>query len=635
MRNRRSLKEANREKFIRDEISKNFSNAREMVLFRTKFIDKQTKDKTSLLSDDFPYNAGKESSVSTEKTLRYNIISDLETVKNILDIETEKITNNHRSYINAFNALENEFKTLENEANRNILLTLRDDPFSYGITETFQSYDMIDNERSTSQTLMDKITLGATSISPEDLPIKNVSTRFISRNGSITNVSELSDSYNIYKKDGSDFKVKVETSNNSTFVQLELLIELQTEVKIDKLAVVSRAIEANSTESISVFYSKDGVEYLRPELSSIDRMENLTNLFDIYDTDIKSLKIRFGKYSADISNVTSNQYIYSIDYIGKIDYLFNDESVFYSKGYEIVDEDENPVDFTMATLETGTCCVTPDETSISFFLSKDGENYLPASYFGEENTVVAFKNVIDRDVFTRIDNNTVNDLIEVDLNTWKINNYIQKNIIVNIDSLVIKRNFSKWILNNGRFETTISIENEEGRFFDVGPNTCKINEVEKSGRFFLPKGEHFVSVFSANYKTVIQRLQNISLLREADDLYPYNLKYVFQGYDYSNNFEGEKVYQGADSFFESRLKKVDKNYFENNPNDRDIFYVEDTNEGLFFYIHKGDRNSLEQIYLDCRINDDNIDNKIYVKAILKTNNVFKTPRIDSIQVRVI
>ena len=33
--------------------------------------------------------------------------------------------------------------------------------------------------------------------------------------------------------------------------------------------------------------------------------------------------------------------------------------------------------------------------------------------------------------------------------------------------------------------------------------------------------------------------------------------------------------------------------------------------------------------------DANVDNKVYVKAVLQTENQFKSPRIDSIQVRVI
>lgn len=631
MRNRRSLFEGNKEKLIRSLIDESLLETKEYVLARPKTLNKV---KSELVSENqFPYSAKEESSIIKESNLRYNTISDLEVCLNLLEQKIDYVSTTHFNYINAFNSLINDYKQIELDANKNLLLALRDDPFSYGVIDDFTNYQHIDFLRSTINVIKDKITLGAKRIEDRDLSIKNVTTKLSSRNGTITSIDELNSTNNIYFKDGSSFKVKVETSNSSTFVELEIMIELNVETSIDKLSVVARSIENNNTESIAVSYSKDGYNYLSPELSDIERLENLTNLFDIYDTDIKYIKVRLQKRAADITTRFRNQYVFSIDYIGTIDYEFNSESVFYSKAYEIVDEDNNPINFTMATLETGTCCLTPDETSISFFLSKDGENYQPASYFKESGTVVEFLNQIDRDVFLLADESS-KDLISIDSQTWKLNNYIPAGINFDKNSFVIKRNLNKWKrVSGGFYETTIDIENEEGMFFDIKETSCNVNNITRTGRFFLQKGTH--TIRTNRYLDVNPRLQNETFLIEIDTFYPTNHKYIFEGYEYPTSFNGNKVYIGADRIYEKSLIKVDKIFFERNRDRRDIFYIETTDTGTYFYLNKSNVFDNEEIYIDCRIEDDNVDNKIYIKAILKSENQFKSPRIDSVQVRVI
>jgi len=630
MRNRRSLSEASKEKLIRDSIKESLETNKEYIVSRPKHLNKV--DATLLNPTNFPYSAREESSSSKETDLRYTSISDLEVCKSLLEEEIGYVIAMHRSQMNAMYGLMSDYKKLERDANRNLLLSLRDDPFSFGVTDDFSEYDFIDFSRSTTTAIKDKITLGAKRIADIDLPIKSVSTKLISRNGVINSIDELSDTYNLYRKDGSSFKVKVETNNSTTFVELQILLELSEEVSIDKLSVVARSLETNDTENILVSYSKDGVNYLSPELGDIERLENLTSLFDIYDTDIKYVKVRLQKRAADITTRFRNQYIFSVDYIGAIDYEFESSSTFYSKAYEIVDEDGNPVNFTMASLEKLTCCVTPNETSISFYLSKDGENYMPANYFGESGTIVEFSNQISRSVFSVFSNEN-RDLISVDNNTWKLNNYIPTGTSFLKDTLVVKRNINKWKQVGNVYSATIDIENNEGMFFDIKDTTCKVDGVTKTGRFFLAKGSYLIE--TEKYEEVKPRLSSEALLRAGDSLYPKNHKYIFEGYNYPATFTGERVYVGCDRLYEVAARRVTENFFNKNSDKRDIYFIKETSSGSEFYLNKADILTNEEIYIDCRIDDVNVDNKVYVKAVLQTENQFKSPRIDSIQVRVI
>lgn len=632
MRNRRSFEEANKEYYLRKQIDASLASGNSYILARPRFLNKESLSADALMDNQFPYSYGSESSSTSENELRYKLTSDIETCKNMLEKEIDFVSTSHRSYMNAFYSSEQAFKKLESEANRELLLSLSDDPFSYGITDDFKEYSNIDFEKSTTTVYKDKILLNSNSFDTKDLDIKRISTSVSAQNGAVLSVNEISDTNNIKRKDGSSFKVKANASSPGATLELEVLIELRTEANIDKLLVSARSVEGGEKEGISVAYTKDGSNYIYPNEQPITRLENLNNMFDIYDTDIKAIKVKFFKYAADTSQNLINQYIYSIDYIGIAEYKFDSYGEFYSLPYEITDEDDNAINFTLASMLTGTCCTVPKESSISFFLSKDGENYIPVSYFEDSSTVVEFVNQINRNIFTRINENNL-DLIEESDSVWKLNNYIPVDVSFVESSLVIKRNLNKWFKKGAFYYCTIEIDNDEGLFIDFKDSICTINGVERRGRVFLPKGEH--SIKTTNYREIRANLSSETALRSLDPFYPTNHKYLLEGYSYGLNFNGEKVYAGVDNLYEAKLTRVDENFFNLNSDRRDIYYLETTDEGSFIYINKAGLSNQEEIFLDGRINDNNVDNKLYIKAILESNNPSISPRIDSIQVRVI
>ena len=60
----------------------------------------------------------------------------------------------------------------------------------------------------------------------------------------------------------------------------------------------------------------------------------------------------------------------------------------------------------------------------------------------------------------------------------------------------------------------------------------------------LEKGFHTIKTSSANYLKVSSYLGSLEELEEEDKLYPYNHKYLFEGYSYPQSFQGEKNYFG-------------------------------------------------------------------------------------------
>lgn len=634
MRNRRSVFEENKEKFLRN----NYFSKGNYVVPTKSYIESQSRGKTHLLdnSDQF-HEYSSASSSEKENSIRYNIVSDLETILNRLSIEADSIKNNHRSYINAFESMRSKFKEFELNANRQLLLYLNDDPFTYGVTDKFETYDFVDFSRSTTRMLADKITLGAQSFSDEPLNIRSIETRVYSPDSVVSSMELLSNDSNIKFKDGSNFKVRATSSNASATMKLEVVIFLEEEANINELQVVSRAIESNAKESISIYYSKDNSQYVQPDNHDLVRSESSINNFSIFDTDIKSIKVIFTKHAYDRVYANQYEYFFSIDYIGKINYVYDDRSTFYSKAYEIVDEDGNPVNFSMATLKVGTCCTLPDGTAISFYLSKDNENYYPASYFEEANSIVEFNNTIDRDIFQRYDASATSDLISID-NEIYLNNYIPSGTSIIDGTLVIKRNINSWervssTLPGNRYKATIEIDALEGRYIDLGDTSCKINGTSRSGLVFLPKGRYEIE--TSQYEVLPSGISKEVGLRLLDSLYPYNHKYLFEGYSYPPSFEGEMIYSGVDIVYEKYLTKVNRSFFDLNTNRRDIYTLVEREQGTFIKVHRGAITGNEEIFLDARINDNNIDNKVYVKAIMTSTSGTAMPKIDSIQVRVV
>lgn len=630
MRNRRSVLEQNKEKYLKEEV---FSKG-VFVLPRKQFVEKQVASNTNLLNNDDDFHEyGSESSASKEQEIRYNLISDLETALNRINFTIDLVKNNHRSYINSFENARQRFKKLERDANRELLLSLKKDAFSYGVTDNFQNNNFVDLERSTTNIVGNKITLGASSFSTEDLEISSIETRITSPNSIVQSINRLSNPSNVQQKDGSSFKTIAIASTQDAVVELEVLIYLSSATNIEKLEVVSRALESNSKEGISIYYSKDRTTFIQPEFHDTDRLETGSNIFDVYDSSIKALKIIFTKYSYDRRINNNYEYFFSVDFIGKIKYSFNSESVFYSKGYEIEDEDGNPVDFSLATIKTGTCCIIPNNTSISFYLSKDGENYREVGFYDETNDVIEFKNSIDRDIFQRSNPETESDLISENGSTF-LNNYIPSNISYIQNTIEIKRNLNKWQPSLNGYKTTIEINSIEGRYFDLQDTSCRVNGVEKTGLFFLPRGRYEIE--TSRYQEVLASgINSESELRQQDSYYPTNHKYIFEGFSYKNSFTGNKVYVGADNLYEKYLTKVSKSFFDINPNRRDIFCLIERDEGTFIQVHQAGYSAEEEFYLTCRINENNIDNKVYVKAVLKSRNPRVSPRIDSIQIRVV
>ena len=625
MRNRRSFFESQKERFVKEAYESNPNN---FVLNSVKYIERNSADE--MLEEEFTHRPGFSSSAEIENKFRYALVSNLETTKNILDIKEEQLITNHRSYINAFKDIERKYDKLEREANRELLMLTDDTPFLYGVTDNLSTQEFVDENRTTAYWYGGQFMLPPKSFKRTKLNIKNVSSNLKVRGGSLKEINELSNKNNILYKDGSNYKIKAETSSAYCTVELELIIELDAGQQVDKLEVVCNAVEGFEKESIRVIYSKDGARYLSPEDTDYERISSGFNTFDIYDSDVRIIKIFMQKNAADSSFNNKNEYLFSIDFIGNVEYVYESQGEVYLGPYLIKDIEDIAIDFDMAAIKTGTCCIVPGETSIDFSISKDGENYIPISYFDNGSTVVEFKNQINENIFS-LTNPDAGDLIGLGGGEYRLNRYIPDGLNFSEDSLVVRRGVGEWVQAGNVYRTTIEIDNIEGRFFDLGTTSLKVKGVSKTGMLFLDKGIYEIETSSGYYEEFNTKgISSEEELKDKDSKYPYNHKYMFEGMRYSRSFIGNKVYLGVKSLFSKQLRKVESLGFGS----LDEFALERV-EGEGTYIKANFSATGEQFYIDCKSEAEFDNNEVYLKAVLKSNSEYKTPRIDAIQIRVV
>ena len=115
-----------------------------------------------------------------------------------------------------------------------------------------------------------------------------------------------------------------------------------------------------------------------------------------------------------------------------------------------------------------------------------------------------------------------------------------------------------------------------------------------------------------------------------DTLYPHNAKYLIEGYKYSSSYQDEKIYKGTKENFGWLCTYVSEELFESSRR-KDIFTTFISGGYLYFKFKIDTNNNSfneESIVVDYNnlVSD---GNQIYVKAILKTEDVKVTPKIQS------
>ena len=634
---------------------------------------------------NFAQAVNSESSSSNFNQTISKYSSEMNYINNEFEKIDEETENQFRMYANKFNESLLHLKKMERKINKNLLLHSKDDLYTHGFVESFQNYDKIDFKSSNIHILNGRVTLGYTKVAGENFDSRNLSYRVASREGrslSQRNINNISNSIN---EDGSFFKVLAMSKIPNDSIDFIIDIDFEEPREIDTLKFTIQAIESNSKIFYNCYYTQDLSSYSEVFESNL-AAENNENFIEINKKNIKSLRLVLNKSGYDYKDRDEYVYIFNLDFIGGTTKKFkiNEESVLYLGPYKILDEDNEEINFSMATAKGGTCCIVPEKTSIDFYLSKDRVNWIKTDYNSTGKAVVQFEESEEpfdgTGVFKRYAVGNVNSpLDDVIQDTSKIeikplphqrylSFYVLKNEFKEIvsQSLNIKRNVCNkenketysakegWYLDaNKYYNCIINIEEPEGRYMNFGERSCFINGKQISGKHFLSYGKHNFKTSEENWFDLDEenetQFTNELQLREEDILYPYNHKYIVEGFNYSTSFVGDRVYLAQAEIYSYELEEVSNQRFLIDKSLDKFSFIEsefkndldETVEAIFIAVNAKEGSSetkIEDYKLSCKkrnkITNDN-NNELYVKAVLKSSDTSVTPKIDQIQVRVI
>jgi hypothetical protein len=606
------------------------------------------------------------SSATLENENRFMLFDDMQTINERLSDITTVLEDSFRGFKNTTKRLSRVMRQLEGRVDNLLLINGNVDVFVHGIEETFDTQEYIDFDLTTAAIESSYCTIGRGGYTLSPLDNVSISTTLTSEYP-IVGSQQTSDINTLKEDDGSFWEHLVYSKSKKGRVSSILQLDFPEPAYIGDLRIVASAISVNVKTTITIFYSLDGETYTAFEPAEQVMVSGEMN-FNIGLDNIQKIQIIASKEAADNETVTANQYVYAFSYdsIKVMSDLYSDsqESELIAGPYPVTDELGNPVYFTKATLSA--CVNTPDDTAVSFYLSKDKSNWQPIDYLDQSVDYVSFGNSSAAGTSFRVESTQddysvveePNILDDLDFQTEAIlNTAIDEDFadVVPIRSIVIKRNLSNntvdsvygaspgWFVDpiTEEYTTTVYIDSDEGRLIDFGPTGIKVNGVLKKGTVELFQGYSILTTSSANWLEIQGDLTNSDALENADPLYPYNHKYLIEGYNYPMSFRGEKIYNGVDEYFGRLLEYIPPEKF-NALDEVGIqeltYYTIDTSDGNLYFKIIVDKTysswKQELVSADWIVQADST-NEIYVKAVLTTSNREHTPIIEDYMVRVI
>ncbi len=183
-----------------------------------------------------------------------------------------------------------------------------------------------------------------------------------------------------------------------------------------------------------------------------------------------------------------------------------------------------------------------------------------------------------------------------------------------------------WGFDGQVYTCFFEVIDANGKNFDFGPRVCILDDKAVSGVVLVSKGIHNFLTAAENWIDLSEKIspvwpiENEEVLISIDPLYPYNHKYIVEGFPYVSGFIGKKVYLGSDMSAEFYCKKTTLFDLENNIQGLDYFAIRG--------IGKTDKNSIISVILRYdNTNSDYTNELFYLKwktsSSEESSNLFK------------
>jgi hypothetical protein len=598
------------------------------------------------------------SSATKENANRTSMLQDMRALYGRLNSLAIDVENSFRGFKNQSIKLDKDLELLESKANNLLLMNSSVDVFVNGIEETFSNTDKVIFEDSDADVVSGYCTMKRNGNNLIDLASAAIKSSVVSNNTLLGQNNSVS-LEKIKLDDGNFWELAVYSREAQGRVSLVIEIDLLSKKYVGDIKLNLSPINTNSKTVITFAYSIDGKNYaVLPNAEAVVNKNSVIASVGI--ADIQKLRIILAKDSADdvSSNSLQNVYLFSIDNISIYTdgYTENKKQQIVLGPYEVIDYSGNPVTFTKATLSA--CAQIPESTSVDFYLSQDAVLWKAIDPFGKGSNIVVFGNSSSELNKSRIDV-TVNEnrLVEnsehlvfakeafinkcIDLDLGEVSRYsfeIKRN--TGLTSYGLGRGWD-YDRNRNTYTTTVYVENLEGQYINLGKSSILLNNRKVNGRVFLPNGYNTVVTSSTNWKEIPAGLLSEVELRQNDSLYPYNHKYLFEGYNYANTFKGDFIYTGFRNTFSYLMQYVSPEKFNlievNSEHSKKFYTVEYIDNYLYVKVLVDKTNSkwLDEEFSFVWNTNANLASSVYLKAVLSTSSPTKTPIIEDFMIRTI
>ena len=603
------------------------------------------------------------SSAAMENKNRRALWDDALTLGARLDSLIHMLEDSHRGFYGTARRVGRLLDQTESRLDNLLLVNGTADAFVVGVEETFDTQTHVSQTDTDAQVEAGYATLGRKGYTPVDLSKLRLNAT-TGGTANIIGVQASSPISSLQEDDGTLWEYVVYTKEQTAHVTLVLTIELPEAAYVGDLRVNGLPVSTNKKMTTSCFYSLDGSSWTT--LEPIEQQAQAEMTYQLGIDGIKKVQLTFSKGAADSSSPNKNSYMYvfSLDSIKMYADGFepSTRSTLVCGPYDVIDDMGDPVYFTKATISA--CTSEPENTAVSFYLSQDGIDWTGVSHDADSSNFVSFGDGTADQSLDFVDDSiaagglveSVDGMEDIDFQSEAVvNSFVLSDWtdVVPVRSFVVKRNVSTgedvlgvaggWVFDETTqlYTTTVYVDDPDGRYLDLGDTSAQVNGSQVSGLVYLPQGYTVFATADSNWLEVDETIGTSSDLEAADSLYPYNHKYLVEGYPYNSGFQGEQVYQGADQYFGRLMVYRSPEEFAyaeaGDPLYYDMFTIED-GDGNWYIKVKVDKTdatwSSEQYSVNWAVQSSKT-NQLYVKALLSTADAGQTPRIDSFKVRVI
>lgn len=621
-----------------------------IVLVRDAMKAQPKLDEVGFLGyDSYKVHIKDSSSAALENRRRTALELDLDTIANRIEGLKERLSHTYGSFNGTSQRLIRSLYMLDSRMNNLILSNSKADAFLHGIEETLTNQELVDLEATTAMVGGGYCVLPRISNTPISLDQVVLSIDAIS-SGHIISRETTGTIDNLKRVDGSIWTTVVSTDAALERVTLVVSIDLRELQDITSIRLATKIPDTNHRTVITTQYSVDGHNFttLGAAEQQLFHGENEISV----GVECRKLRLLLSKDAADFTEGRKSQFCFQLDslefFSGGWD---TNEAVLTCGPYAVHGYEQERVTFTKATLNW--CGVEPEGTKISWYLSQDRDTWYPAA----PGALVSFARGDLADTYELIDSDLdetmlVSAVSNFDLSQDEtlLNLYIPVDEVefFNRRSVEIRRNtpdgsvygaFPGWVFDrqSNQYRCWVDVKNPAGQLLKLGNRFATVDGRQVAGDVELQYGLHSFQTADQNLLALVETAGSETELRSVDPLYPYNHKYLIEGYPYSDGFVGDRVYPGVGEWFGERLTYVAPEQLRQ----MNQYSVEEIDGALYFLVKVNKQDATwttEKFDVQYTVQGKSTDegaNALFVKAILATENQAVSPKIDSFTVRVI